>query len=203
MKGSHKVTRAAQPGASYRALLIGIDAYSRCPLSGCVNDIDAIQSILLKGLEVPPSQIERLASPHRGAKHDKTLPQKPATLENIRAAFARLAEASAEGTRVFIYYSGHGMRTKLAFANERAADRESLVPVDFDATSDPRLPYDYELNKLLGDITARTRSVTCILDCCHSAGAARVDGLLARSIDPAELGWPAVLRAPRGLRPPT
>lgn len=207
------MTSSEALGPKFRVLLIGIDDYARKPLRGSVNDIDAVQRIFLQDLGVPAERIQRLASPRKNAKHETTLPDKPATLANIREAFAhlteeaRLARARGEIERILIYYSGHGMRTKLQHEDERTADRESLVPFDFDAAPEPTLLFDYQMNELLGELTKITRSVTCILDCCHSAGATRDFGdpdLTSRFLDPSQdLSWPRVLRAPEDSPAPS
>lgn len=58
-----------QARACMHVLLIGIDAYPTTSgydaLAGCVNDIDAIQRILIDRLGVAPENIVRLASPRR------------------------------------------------------------------------------------------------------------------------------------------
>src|SRR5271166_5334553 len=118
----------------YHVLLIGIDAYGVKPLHGCVNDIDAIQRLLLGDrVAIPKESIQRLASPHPGCRHETTVDSAPATLANMRAALESLGSGKVkENDRVFIYYSGHGARTRVSSA-AGAFDREALVPVDFDA----------------------------------------------------------------------
>ena len=54
---------------SYHVLLIGIDAYPKKPLYGCVNDIDAVQKLLLERAKVAKERILRLASPRENAAH--------------------------------------------------------------------------------------------------------------------------------------
>jgi hypothetical protein len=167
------MTQAAQ-SPSYHVLLIGIDDYPYKPLTGCVNDIDAIQKLLLERAKVPRERILRLASPRKGAACSMEIPEQPATLSNMKAALRELADRASEGDRVLIYYSGHGTRMERVRSNQQRFHRDALVPVDFDR--DPRdglLLYDHELNERLAEIMERTRSVTCILDCCHSAGATR------------------------------
>jgi hypothetical protein len=99
---------------TYHVLLIGVDAYPIKPLSGCVNDIDAVQRLLLGDrVGIPAASIQRLASPHPGTKHETTVPSDPATLDNLRRALGRLALEVPRGEgdhHVFIYYSGHGTR---------------------------------------------------------------------------------------------
>ena len=175
------------PPANYHALLIGVDGYRRAALGGCVNDIDAVERVLLSagmGAVSERMRIRRLASPVSGASRNAaTAP--PATLDNVRTALTALGspEVSA-GDRVFIYYAGHGARVPVTGASGRRFHREALVPVDYDADpQQPRLLYDYELNALLQKIVARTRSVTLVLDCCHSAGATR-EGAASRDRQP-------------------
>jgi hypothetical protein len=162
--------------ASYHILLVGIDAYAKRPLRGCVNDIDAVQRILLERLRVPAARITRLASPHPDTPHATEVPELPATLANLRAALAALAGTVQAGDRVFIYYSGHGTRLPFERADRHVFHREALVPADYDGDPARTLLFDHEINRLLGAITARTRAVALVLDCCHSAGATRTFG---------------------------
>lgn len=153
----------SEDGQNLHALLIGIDHYPTSPLRGCVNDVEAIATWLEEHAKVDPERITRLVS------SAKPLP----TLAEIRAAFKALAKVKA-GSRVFVYYSGHGAQEVRSGA--RLA-QEALVPLDGWPVLDGdqrRLLWDYELNGLLGAIAANTY-LTCVLDCCHSAGATRND----------------------------
>ncbi|MFO0592359.1 MAG: caspase family protein [Polyangiaceae bacterium] len=175
----------------YHVLLVGVDAYGKKPLHGCVNDIDAFQRVLQKA-QISADRIKRLASPHR-APGAPVPTETPATLSNIRAALKELADrVESKEDRVIFYYSGHGTRMPIAGAGGAKHNSEALVPVDFD--SDPgafRLLFDFELNHLLRNIAARTKSVCCILDCCHSAGVTREvppKTRIARLLESADLG---------------
>jgi Caspase domain len=155
----------AEKADGLHALLIGIDAYPTQPLRGCVNDARAIEQWLLDRVKLPPERITRLFA---GADAPAT---DPPTHQNIRAAVEALARLD-ETQRVFIYYSGHGAQ-ELFDPQGASVLREALVPVDAwpvppDRTR--RLFWDYELNPLLAAIKAK---VTCVLDCCHSAGTMR------------------------------
>jgi hypothetical protein len=166
----------ANPRANYHVLLVGVDAYTSRPLGGCVNDIDAMQRVLLgPRMRLAPDRIRRLASPRPGETHETTIAEQPATLDNLRGALAELSsERVAPGDRVFIYYAGHGARVEGSGPGGQWFHREALVPVDCDEqANEPRLLYDFELNELLRKILARTRSVAVVLDCCHAAGATR------------------------------
>ncbi|HEU4732780.1 MAG TPA: caspase family protein [Kofleriaceae bacterium] len=194
----------ATKAASYHALLVGIDDYPSRPLRGCVNDIDAVQRILLgERAGIAPDRIRRLVSPCPGAVHDEAVPSRPATLANLRAALAELAgDAVSEGDRVLIYFAGHGSRAEVVAAGGRRLHREALVPVDgFRDRSDPRLMFDLELHARIAAITARTRNVTLVLDCGFSAGAIRLvseePARLARFLDGAcDPEWHAPLVDP-------
>ena len=168
----------SQIQSDYHVLLIGIDAYNISPLGGCVNDIDAIQLLLLgERVGIPKESVIRLASPHPASTHETTVESRPATLENICTALEYLGSSKVrEGDRVFIYYSGHGARTPVS-TPAGPLDREAIVPVDFNAQPGVwQLLFDFDLNRLLAAVVARTSAVTFILDCCHSAGATREPG---------------------------
>ena len=171
-------------------MLIGVEAYRTRALTGCVNDINAVQRLLLERVGVPRANIQRLASSH--APRATGLPEAPATLANIRAALAALSAQIQEGDDVLFYYSGHGVRMPI-LSGGYTLHREALVPIDGEDDPENRLLYDHELNGYLAGIAAVARSVTCVLDCCHSAGVTRSAapaGLRARALDPIrDLGW--------------
>lgn len=172
-------------GVRYHVLLIGVDAYPGHPLQGCVNDIDAVQRVLLdERLAIPPASIRRLASPKAGTRHETAIAEQPATYASIRAALTELgSERVRPGDRVFIYYSGHGKRVLVTGQDGVTFHREAIVPVDFEATPGREaFLFDFELNGLLAAIARRTSSVAVMLDCCHAAGATR-DGAAVRSFD--------------------
>ena len=161
---------------TYHVLLIGIDAYPRGynSLTGCVNDIDAIEQILLTppGIGIAPEQIRvtRLAAsnPLRLSSSRFQEQTQPPTKANFIQALKDLAgpEVKPED-RVLIYYSGHGDEKLLPGS---LVWREALVPHDGQRIE---YLYDAEVNALINAITMRTNDLTIILDCCHSAGATR------------------------------
>ncbi len=163
------------PATSYRAVLIGIDDYPRKPLSGCVNDIDQIEGILLDRLGVPPERITRFAAPRAGASASTRLPSLSPTLDGIRNCLNRLAEEAGKDDLVFIYYSGHGSQPMTRW-NGHAIAREALLPLDYwNEGEAKRLLYDFELNPLFARLAGRAGDLTVVLDCCHSASATRED----------------------------
>ena len=159
----------------HHVLLVGIDAYTGAnPLNGCVNDIDAIQRVLVGKLGVDLARIKRLAAPRGSAQHETVVPEDRPTLANLRQALADLAsEVVAPGEPVFIYYSGHGTQIRVTAPDGSSVVREALLPFDHVVYDERRYLFDWELNNLLGRIAQRTQSITCILDCCCSAGATR------------------------------
>jgi hypothetical protein len=163
----------AQP--RYHVLLIGIDAYGGGgTLSGCVNDVDAIQRLLVERVGVSRDSIVRLAAPLPGASHDTSVPAALPTLGNIQSALEWLGtDAVGRGDRVLIYYSGHGTQTIVRDGNDRRFAREAVVPYAGENASEYRLLFDWELNAMVARIAERTPRVTIVLDCCHSAGVTR------------------------------
>lgn len=157
----------------YHVLLIGCNQYppSQPSLRGCVNDIDAIERLLLDepGIGTPASQIQitRLADPLTNDTSTSRFisETRVPTKANIVAALRALgSEDVRRQDRVLIYYSGHGYQTQRRLSSGWF---ECLVP------SDLNYLYDDELNGLIAAITRRTTDVTIILDCCHAAGATR------------------------------
>lgn len=177
------------PPSALHALLIGIDDYERRPLAGCVNDVEAIERWLRAHASV--THLRKLVAPIAPRVPSDPLPTGAA----IRDAFVALASAAAAGDRVFVYYSGHGLRERDR-AGRVAQPREALVPVDAwaDDGSPSRVLWDVEINPMLQQIVARGAHLTVVLDCCHAAGVTRSTRLAtgvplgeARALDPEEL----------------
>jgi hypothetical protein len=187
----------------HHVLLIGIDAYDGGGmLTGCVNDIDAVQRLLVDRVGVPRERIRRLAAPRGDAPHETDVPEAPPTLDNLRAELARLGtDEVAPGDRVFVYYSGHGTQC-LVDAGGRRFSREALLPKDKKRGAEYRLLFDWELNASIARIAARTPAVTVVLDCCNAAGATR--GPRAETETARERFWPTpgVQRVDAGAVPP-
>ncbi|MGM4877650.1 caspase family protein [Bradyrhizobium sp. 956_D2_N1_5] len=159
----------------HHVLLIGIDAYDGGGmLTGCVNDIDVIQRLLIDRVGVRREQIRRLAAPRTGDRHETDVPESVPTLANMRAELTRLGGDEVNAyDHVFIYYSGHGTQCLVECGDKRRFSREALLPRDKKSGAEYRLLFDWELNALIARIASRTPAVTMILDCCCSAGATR------------------------------
>lgn len=159
------------------AVLIGIDAYATArPLHGCVNDIDAIQALLIDRLGVSPGAIRRLAAPQDGgASRPTTVPTLAPGRTQILGELAALTARVRRGDRVLVWYSGHGTQLQVAARDGRSFAREALMTVDGEYV------FDWELSAALHALAAHAH-VCMVLDCCSAAGATR-DGLTARFHD--------------------
>jgi WD40 repeat protein len=167
------------------ALLIGIDAYPQgiSSLRGCVNDIDAIQALLLGRMHVDPKMIRRLVAP---GMVDPSRPGEPPSVAPTRAhilqAFAEITgtvEARAELSEgikdhVLVYFSGHGTQLTLVTPEGHRFTSEAILPVDVITPEVPagRYIFDWELSEQLRKL-AHKAHVTMVLDCCSAAGMTR------------------------------
>lgn len=122
-----------------------------------------------------------------------------ATRAGILAGYDRLiAEARPDEPSVF-YYTGHGFRG--AAAIEQGRYWQAICPTDVNAstTTDFRGISSWELSIKQAQLTARTRNVTVILDCCYAAQMSRdgaASGAVPRAFPyPSRLGFEAHLQA--------
>lgn len=100
-----------------------------------------------------------------------------ATRDGIITVVEQVALDSKEGDTVVIYYSGHGGLAQAIRA--RPGQRwhfQFFVLWDFYETSNLRGISDIKLSYCLLKLSEKTKSVIIILDCCHSALAARHPG---------------------------
>lgn len=157
-----------------RALLVGINIYDdplgQAPaLEGCVNDVESMAALLQARF---------------GAAEDDLLLLRDgdATLAAVTAAFERHLIAAAEDwahagkpepePAWLFYFSGHG---------SQAPDRSGEEPDGWDETfvfSDSRSSQardlrDFELGAWIARLSAVSRNVTIVLDCCHSGSGSR------------------------------
>ena len=114
-----------------------------------------------------------------------------ATREGIIEGFNRLIKDSNSSDSIFIYYSGHGHRSKSAFSIESIDDprpryHQYIIPYDFkrSAMDEFNGVLNIELSALLGKLTETTKNVTVVLDCCHAALMARDGSSLTPKKDP-------------------
>jgi len=171
------------------ALLIGIDAYlpneiagvGYYPrLEGCVQDVIRVEGFL-RSRGLSPERLHKLTASTAG--NGSTEPAEPKeqwpTYEKIVSAFKQLTATANPGDRVYIHYSGHGNQAKTAYPDLKEKFDEVLVPVDI-GDSETRYLRDIELAHLLREMVDRGLLVTLVLDSCHSGGATRGVGEVAR-----------------------
>ncbi len=154
-----------------RALLVGINDYpdSRDQLSGCLNDVFLMSSVLQES-GVAPEDI-------RVVFDDR------ATASGMRSRLSWLLEGVKAGDERLFFYSGHGAQIPGYGANE-TVDRqdECLVPYDFDWTKE-RAICDDELLELYSQLPYES-TFMMVLDCCHSGGMSRDGGSRVRGLTP-------------------
>lgn len=145
------------------ALLVGINAYPVSPLSGCLNDVAAMEAYLRKTYEGRGPSALRI---QRITDADETKP----TRQNIIDGFGFFKKAEAGDVCLF-YYSGHGSFSKAPdeFWTERDGYLESFV------CTDSRLPGGRDLmNKEMGYLISKALEgkqdvqFVAITDCCHA-----------------------------------
>lgn len=102
-----------------------------------------------------------------------------ATRQGILDNWKELTERTMPGDAVVFYYSGHGALVKPDSSEDRDRTQSALVqfilPMDYDKTqtNDFKGILDAEMSHFLWQITAKTKNVTVILDCCHAGRMAR------------------------------
>ena len=88
-------------------------------LSGCVNDVEAVYSMLMRNVAVKPERVTRLTN---------TQATRQAILDAL-SALAGHAEIKAS-TQVLIHYSGHGSQMSNRDGSEPDGLDETVVPHD-------------------------------------------------------------------------
>ncbi|MEQ9000660.1 MAG: caspase family protein [Coleofasciculus sp. B1-GNL1-01] len=149
------------------ALLVGINEYPKpiSSLSGCVNDINAVEEYLK----------ERIAQPDGYKPHIRKLLNQEATRKAIIDGFRQhLCQAGSEDIVLF-YYSGHGSQAKTPkefWHLEPDRLEETLVCYDSRAEGCWGLA-DKELAYLIAKVAEKNPHICIILDCCHSGNGTR------------------------------
>lgn len=127
----------------------------------------------------------------------RTLVDTAATGAGIRAACAELAQDCGPDDAALLYYSGHGGR----FTNRLRHKEPGLpgwlqfiVPTDYilDGGTEFTGILAEELSVMQHDLTERTRNVTTVFDCCHSARMFRGSEAVPRALVEREIPWEAV-----------
>jgi len=100
-----------------------------------------------------------------------------ATRSGMLAGYDQLIAASGPDDATVVYYCGHGYH---AVVPDEGRSWQCIVPTDLrdGSVTDWRGISAWELSVKQAQLTARTRNVTVILDCCHSAQLSRSDGVV-------------------------
>jgi hypothetical protein len=128
-----------------------------------------------------------------------------ATRAAMLAGYDQLIAASGPDDAAVVYYCGHGYHASVP---QEQRSWQCIAPTDLreGTVTDWRGITAWELSIKQAQLTAKTRNVTVILDCCHSAQLSRSDGVLGAT--PRALPHPvhsgfdhhlAALRATYGL----
>ncbi|HSG40850.1 MAG TPA: caspase family protein, partial [Thermoanaerobaculia bacterium] len=139
-------------GGARRALVVGINAYTEKPLSGCVADA-RLWEATLQGLGFTTTR----------------LLDGEATYERLRTELRYLVTSSRPGDVVVFQYAGHGTQVPDVDGDEDSGPDEALCPVDLHTGA---LFIDDDISDILAELPAGV-SFTFFLDSCHSGGSTR------------------------------
>lgn len=170
------------------ALLVGINYEGTAirQLSGCVNDVEAMQRFLIEQMGVPKAQIKMLTEQEA----------KRATIIKTFKEFLIENKDIPKGAQILFHFSGHGSQMLSRSKFEPDGRDETIVPYD----SRTRNVYDIPDKTLAGMLRKlaekKGNNITVVLDCCHSGSGTRAldDAILqTRRIDP------SLVRLPDGV----
>lgn len=137
-----------------KALLVGINAYPKSPLRGCLNDVAQMEDLLLKTYGFPQESI-------------RVIRDGDATGARIESELLWLAEggpgSDSGDIRVF-HYSGHGTQVADTNGDEPEGADEAICPVDYDTKG---FFIDDKLGALYDKVPSGS-NLTILMDCCHS-----------------------------------
>lgn len=157
-------------------LLVGINeyknTYKNATLSGCVNDIEVIQTYSSKRIDID-KQWELV---------EKKLINESATRQNIIDAFQQHLCQAGEEDVVLFYYAGHGSYEPAPnIFRTLNQDRQLETIVCYDSQTEGVLDLaDKELNYLIEQVAQKNPHILVILDCCHSGTATREPNVVER-----------------------
>ena len=140
---------------SRKALLIGMN-YPGTPykLSGCINDINIIEKLLIEKFNF--QSIVKL--------HDSSsiLPTKI----NILLQLKLLLNQSKSGDVLFFHYSGHGSQIKDINRDEVDGNDEVIIPLDY--FSNNSIIVDDEIKEIIQENLKEGVKLIVLMDCCNS-----------------------------------
>lgn len=184
-------------------LLVGINDYASInDLSGCVADLDRVESYLKKRYGIPTENKgvtfdvfgKSYAIPILGYRNLKIyrLEDEHATYQNIIDAFRAFLQPAGVADRVWFHFSGHGTEapTAAAFAQLENNKDQCLMCHDCIINEETgeydKLLADKEIAVLLNEIAAGDAGMPHIvvtIDSCHSGGLSRDPSDRIRNIE--------------------
>lgn len=160
-------------GGVRRALLIGVDAYTKKPLDGCVADARMMAEVLEQRFRFEKANITLMLN--EAARRDAVLSE-----------LDQLVDLTESDDVAFIFYAGHGSQSI------NSDDTESSgYDSTFNVSDDPREDIlDDEIAARLAALGGKSPHTVMVVDACNS-------GTLARSADvgPKERWSPPISRA--------
>lgn len=162
---------------NYYAILIGINAYQKRPLRGCVQDVQNLKAYL-QGT-VSHINIRTFTATGDNKPGSTSFIEDPKfwpTGSNILSAFEEVSQSAKAGDAVYIHYSGHGTHQE---PNDRSYNKSTgdLALVVLSDKTDKSEQYlwgrslAYDLNAMV----KKGLAITLVLDCCFSASVYRLD----------------------------
>ncbi|XP_057948424.1 metacaspase-9 [Malania oleifera] len=144
-------------GQKRLAVLVGCNyPNTRNELHGCINDVLAMQDMLLNRFGFQLGDIELLIDDAPG-------PTIMPTGTNIKAALDRMVDQAQSKDVLFFHYSGHGTLIPSLKRGHPFRHEEAIVPCDFNLITD--LDFRQLVNRLPEGV-----SFTMVSDSCHSGG---------------------------------
>jgi len=142
---------AAKGQIKKRALLIGCDYVgTQYQLSGCINDVENIQTKLKSQYGFNNIVIMT----------DNT--EKKPTKANILEELKNLLTSANSGDKLFLSFSGHGFKMKDTSGDEKDKLDEVFVSLDLDYISDD------EIKIFINNNLKKNVTLFALFDCCHS-----------------------------------
>ncbi|KAH8796749.1 hypothetical protein BGZ57DRAFT_19960 [Hyaloscypha finlandica] len=115
--GIEDYSHPEQPATTPRHDCLGNEIQYK-PLSGCVNDVLAVEQYLVDTIKVNPKHIKKLLAPFPDRRYLSELladSYHDPTYENIVNALQVVCETAKKGDFVYFHFSGHGASATTVF----------------------------------------------------------------------------------------
>jgi hypothetical protein len=165
----------SEPSFNHYALLIGIDAYKKKPLRGCVQDVLAMRDLIMSTPNTSKIRTCWMTAPlpTKNANSNNSLEYFP-TYENVKRELDRISLSGEKGNSVYIHYSGHGTAMSPPAPSEphRIYSNVSTGDLALDLLEDSeggiRYLRGFEIGNIIARMVAKGLRVALVLDCCYS-----------------------------------